>query len=309
MNRGRAAIIALATATLAGAFVAGYRAHVLAEGAPTMQPLFYSGTLEVDGALASGEYTVVMTLHDDATAGNELCGVESKTTVEGGRFRIDASDCAAAVAGEPDAWVQVVFTGGDGVEHVLPERAKIGAVPYALEAQHAVSASSPSGSFATTIQQLTERVSALEAGSAHSSAFLAYKDKPQTIPDNPVNSTPRIVVFDDVRFDASNEYDEMNGRFTAKAGGLYEFSCTIAWDVDVSADGTWEVALELNGSELIYNGHYGDGKALTKTLTTVLELEQNDDVTCNGLTTQAGGTPLFVGFNGTFNSFSGHRIR
>lgn len=307
----RTTLIAVAGALLAGGFVAGYRAHVLAEGAPTDQPLFYSGTLEVDGMPASGEYTVIMTLHDAATAGNELCGTEAKTMVDAGRFRIDASDCAEAVAAEPDAWVAVRFEGSDGVEHAIPERAKIGAVPYAMEAQHAVSASSPSGALATTIQQLTERVNALEAvGSAtRSSAFLAYKTTPQTIPDDPPNSSPRIVIFDNEVVDANSEYNNATGRFTAKTAGLYEFTCTLAWSANANSNGTWEAALELNAFEHVYSGHFGDGVALTKTVTAVMQLKVDDDVTCTGLTTQAGGTPLNINSGSTYNTFAGHRIR
>ena len=309
MSRRRTTLIALAGGLLAVGLIAGYCAHVLAEGAPTDQPLFYSGTLEVDGMPASGEYTVIMTLHDAATAGNELCGTESKTMVDAGRFRIDASDCAEAVADEPDAWVAVRFKGSDGVEHAIPERAKIGAVPYAMEAQHAVSASSPSGALATTIQQLTERVNALEARAPRTSAFLAYKTTAQTIPDNPPNSSPRIVVFDNEVFDENSEYNPATGRFTAKAAGLYEFSCTIAWNAGANSNGTWEVALEVDAFEHVYSGHYGDGVALTKTVTAVIELEFDDDVTCTGLTTQAGGTALSVNSGSTFNTFAGHRIR
>jgi hypothetical protein len=302
MTKRRSVLVAFAVTMLACAFIAGYRAHVLAEGAPTMQPLFYSGTLEVSGAPASGEYTVTMTLHDAASGGNELCGVDSMAMVEAGRFRIDASDCREAVAMQPDAWVQVSFTGGDGVEHAIPGRAKIGAVPYALQADHAVSASAPVGALATTIQQLTERVNALEVSPTTSSLFVANKTTPQTIAPGP----GRVVIFDDEKVDLGDEYDKVTGAFEPKAAGVYEFSCTIAWDIDATTLGTWEVALAVNGFEKTYNGSYGDGTARTKTLTAVIPLVVGDWVHCTALQS-ADAAALNVAY-GAFNTFSGHRL-
>jgi hypothetical protein len=132
---------------------------------------------------------------------------------------------------------------------------------------------------------------------------------PQTIPDNPPNSSPRTVVFEDERLDANNEYNPATGRFTAKAAGLYQFHCTIAWNAGANSNGTWEAAIEVNAFEHVYSGHYGDGVALTKTATAAIELEPNDDVTCTGLTTEAGGTALNVHSGSTFNTFAGYRIR
>jgi hypothetical protein len=305
MIKRRAILIALATGLFTCAFVAGYRAHVLAEGAPTKQPLFYSGTLETGGAPASGEYTVTMTLHDAASGGNELCGVESKAMVESGRFRIDASDCQEAIADQPDTWIAVSFAGSDGVEHAIPGRSKVGAVPYALEADHAISASTPSGALATTIQQLSDRVNALESatGPARTSAFIAYKSSPQTIVDGP----GQAVVFEDERLDLGDEYDKTSGKFTVKNPGLYEFSCTIAFDAESTVLGTWEVSIALNGWEHTYDGHYGDGVAATRSLTSVLQLNTGDVVTCTGLVSVASAQ-LNVTTSPTYNAFSGHRL-
>jgi hypothetical protein len=116
----------------------GYVVH--AEGAPTMQPLFYSGTLEDAGVLAEGNYAIRLTLHDAATAGNVVCMSETAAVpVVAGRFRMDVSDCADELQTQPDAWAAVQFTGSDGTPHAIPGRTKVGAVPYAMEAQHAVS--------------------------------------------------------------------------------------------------------------------------------------------------------------------------
>jgi len=116
----------------------GYVVH--ADGAPTTQPLFYSGTLEDDGVLAEGNYAIRLTLHDAVTAGAVVCMSETAAVpVVAGRFRMDVSDCADELQTEPDAWAAVQFTGSDGTPHAIPGRTKVGAVPYAMEAQHAVS--------------------------------------------------------------------------------------------------------------------------------------------------------------------------
>src|SRR5262245_30313757 len=103
------ALVAFGACLLASAFGAGYGMIVLAQGAPTKQPLFYSGVLEVDGAAANGDYKVKLALYDADTAGESLCSVEADAEVDDGHFRIDASECAGALADEPDAWVQLSF--------------------------------------------------------------------------------------------------------------------------------------------------------------------------------------------------------
>jgi len=122
--------------------VAGYGLRAHAEGAPTKQPLFYAGILEEGGKLASGPHTITLTLFATETAGGALCISETAgAPVDDGRFRVEVSaDCVDAMKAQPDTWVALRFTGSDGVPHELPQRSKVGAVPYSLEAQHAVNA-------------------------------------------------------------------------------------------------------------------------------------------------------------------------
>ena len=302
MTKRRTGLLVLGACLLASAFGAGYGLSVLAQGAPTTQPLFYSGVLEVDGAPASGVYTVKIELYDAATKGHSLCDVKADVDVEDGHFRIDASDCADALAAEPDAWVATSFVDSADEEHAIPQRSKVGAVPYALEAQHAVSASKPSGTLANTIDDLTGRVRALEVGSAQSSAFLVFKNSAQTTPAGEATT----VLFDEVAVDVGDEYDPAEGKFTANADGLYEFSCTIAWAIGAGMPGTWEVALALNGFEFTYSGMYTDSESVTRTLTGVMALEKGDGVTCSAL---AGATAdLNIGHY-AYNTFTGHRLR
>jgi hypothetical protein len=160
----------LAAACLSSiSLAAGYGLRVWAEGAPTLKPLFYSGTLESAGRLASGAHTIVLTLFDAETAGKQLCVSETtKAPVEAGRFRVEVSaDCVSAMQKFPDVWAALRFTGPDGVPHELPDRTKIGAVPYALEAQHAVEAQHAlRADLATSATNATEATHAKSADTA-----------------------------------------------------------------------------------------------------------------------------------------------
>jgi hypothetical protein len=258
--------------------------RVLAEGAPSEQPLFYSGVLEADGQLASGEHTITLELFDAQSGGTELCSIERSADVEAGRFRIDASECADAMRESPDVWVAVSFRGEDGVERTISGRSKVGAVPYALEADHAKTAAATSaatGELQTTLQQLTARIEALEAGGSSGpplslTAFQAIKTTQGPLS---VGSTP--LTFDDEIFDLTDEYDEETGVFTAKQPGRYEFFCSIGWSIeDFDRVGTFEAALFVDGSERIFNGHYGDGRYTTRQVHGVVELEAGQEVYC-----------------------------
>jgi hypothetical protein len=141
---------------------AGYELRVSAEGPPTVQPVFYAGTIEADGKLARGNYTILLELYAAEKDGKKLCSSESKVSVDNGRFRVVVSqDCVSAMQTTPDAWAAVTFTGDDRVPHNIDGRTKVGAVPYAMEAQHAVEATS-----AKTAAQAMHSASADSAPSA-----------------------------------------------------------------------------------------------------------------------------------------------
>jgi hypothetical protein len=164
----------LAAACLSSiSLAAGYSLRVWAEGAPTLKPLFYSGTLESAGRLASGAHTIVLRLFDAETAGQQLCVSETtKAPVEAGRFRVEVSaDCVGAMQKSPDVWAALRFTGPDGVPHELPDRTKIGAVPYALEAQHALRAD-----LATSATNAANAMEAAHAKSADTAARATSAD-------------------------------------------------------------------------------------------------------------------------------------
>ncbi len=299
MTGRNGAVIALLTCALG--LVGGYRLRVLAEGAPEQSPLFYSGTLEQDGAAVNGDYTVTLTLYDAATGGGALCEVESAAEVENGRFRIDASGGADDLRAEPDAWAAVTFEGSDGVARAIEGRIKIGAVPFALEADHAVNASNASGALASSLQSLTERVAAIEAGSAQGSAFLAIAKQPQSIKTDGWD----YVIFDQEEFDLGDEYNHTTGVFTAKRAGLYEFSCVVAWAAADGLSGLWEAALHVNEFERYYNGDVTPGKSVTRSVHGILKLAKDDRVRCSGLQ-EAVSQPLNVDHN--YTVFAGRRF-
>ncbi len=118
--------------------VAGYKiGRARADGAPTMQPLYYSGVLEDGGRPVEGARSVTVRLFDAAMGGTAVCTTISPTAqVTGGRFRLalDAA-CTGAVQANPNLWAEVI------VDAVTFPRQKLGAVPYALEAARASGAS------------------------------------------------------------------------------------------------------------------------------------------------------------------------
>jgi hypothetical protein len=109
-----------------------------AAGVPQDKPLLYSGTLTEDGELVTGEErNVRISLWTDETStqtSDRSCEtVANNTPIEGGRFRVALdSECVDAVHDEPEQWVEVEVGGT-----IIGSRAKLGAVPYALEAEHA----------------------------------------------------------------------------------------------------------------------------------------------------------------------------
>ncbi len=283
----------------------GYRLRVFAEGAPEDPSLFYSGTLEQEGEPANGDFTINLALYSAARGGNELCRVESEAAVENGRFRIDATDCEGAVRDNANTWVEVAFSGEDGVEQRIEGRSKLGAVPYAIEAAHAVSASSAedaSGELEERLQSLTDRVEALEAGSANGSAFQGVKTAAESI--DPSELT--YVAFDTERFDYGDEYEPSTGTFIAKKSGVYAFSCTVGWASAPGVVAQWESSLHYGDLQIFTSGDTTDGQAATRTVYGVMRLEAGMPVRCGAYQNSPAAQPLEVDWAVT--TFEGHRL-
>jgi hypothetical protein len=132
-----AAVLAVVSAYIVG--------RARAAGVPTMQPLTYSGILtDAAGTPLTGMQNIQLTLFDAATAGNQVCsaGPSGVTLASGGAFQVVLpAACTSAIHANPDLWIEV-FVGGNSLG-----RTKIGAVPYAVEADHAVNADQSAGNF------------------------------------------------------------------------------------------------------------------------------------------------------------------
>lgn len=119
---------------LGSALVAG--AHLVptadADGIPSRDVLTYTGLLEEGGALVEGPRPLRVELYETASGGTPLCFARNATaTVERGRFRMPLPSCVDTVRSKPDLWAEVQVNG------VPLPRQKLGAVPYAVEAESA----------------------------------------------------------------------------------------------------------------------------------------------------------------------------
>jgi hypothetical protein len=144
---------AIVAALLSIGALAGYGLHAYAEGAPTTQPVWYAGTVSNDAGPLTGNHQAWVRLYSQPSGSMAALCSTGPTTVpfEKGRFRVALSDaCVDIMHKNPDVFVEVSI---DDDTKPFP-RSKVGAVPYALEAQHAVAASDATGKLKQTIEQL-----------------------------------------------------------------------------------------------------------------------------------------------------------
>lgn len=117
---------------LAGAYFIG---SARADGIPTGNAIFYTGLLEESGVPAEGDRSVVIRLFDAPSGGTERCNTSLTATFTAGRFRVPLTGpCTAAIHGYADLFAEVSVGA-----YTLP-RTKLGAVPYAVEAERATQA-------------------------------------------------------------------------------------------------------------------------------------------------------------------------
>jgi hypothetical protein len=129
-------------------FAFSFASASLADGIPATDPLSYSGVLlNSVGAPVTSTVSARLSLWDDQTAtlsASRKCetSVPALTPDSAGRFRITLeAACLGVVKANPNLWVQVEIG-----TTALP-RSKLGAVPYAVEADRATTAAT-----ATTAQ-------------------------------------------------------------------------------------------------------------------------------------------------------------
>jgi hypothetical protein len=159
MNK-RPTLISLGLTTI-GALAALGLKTVFAGGIPALMPLYYSGTLTEGGQLVTGTRAITVNLWSDGmVGGSPLCTtVGSTANVVNGRFRIAlASSCKAIVNQNNNVYVEVI----DGATSL--GRSPIGAVPYAVEADHAVNADNATN--ASNATNATTATTAQTAGGA-----------------------------------------------------------------------------------------------------------------------------------------------
>ena len=116
--------------SLALAALLGSAGPASAAGIPQQTPLFYAGVLEDGSGLVEGQQLVGILFWDAEAGGNTVCTTaESSQMIVRGTFRVALDvGCVAAVQQHPELWVEVTLNGES------TGRAKIAAVPYAIEA-------------------------------------------------------------------------------------------------------------------------------------------------------------------------------
>jgi microcystin-dependent protein len=129
LGRWLIAAVAAGAGAAAGALFIGPAG---AEGIPSAPTLQYSGTLIDNGQPVTGTRTVTLTIWDAASGGTPVCSTTETMSVIGGRFQIVLpDDCLRQVRGNPNLWIEA------SVPPVAFPRRKLGAAPYAVEAERA----------------------------------------------------------------------------------------------------------------------------------------------------------------------------
>lgn len=145
---------AISALIIIGSFGLGYWvSRARAAGVPAAQALTYSGVLtDTAGNPLPGPKNILVQFYDAATAGNTLCTVgPASIPLTAGAFQVALpATCAAAVHAGPDIWVDVF------VEGASVGRSKLGAVPYALEADTASNAAGALATKVATIPTITQ---------------------------------------------------------------------------------------------------------------------------------------------------------
>lgn len=296
-----AAVAVGAAAIVAAAFVGG---RAWAGGIPAAGALTYSGLLQdaTGAALTGTQYVEVKFWNDTAAsaAANLLCDTGTPTGIGlvNGRFSIALPDaCTTKVGSNAGIWAEVIVGATANAAGSLG-RAKIGAVPFAVEANHAVSADSASAGLAT-------QLATIQAEVHPASAFRAYLTAATSIP----NQVQTRVIFDHVDFDLATEYDNTTGIFTPKQAGYYLVQCGFEF-VGNNVVGDWNAAILRNGAEVTGTDlEASNGNGISPFVSAVAKLSASDSVTCSVEQISGAAQPLFsTSTTNKRNSFSAARL-
>ncbi|MBI5610073.1 MAG: hypothetical protein HY902_14455 [Deltaproteobacteria bacterium] len=167
--------LSLAAALLLAAVASGIGIdRALATGAPTQAPLTYAGTLtDQDGKPYASAQDVTLKLYDAVSGGTQKCAAGTvQAEANTGNFQVTLPpDCVQAVRDQSELWTELTV---GATKTVLP-RTKLGAVPYALEADTAKvagSAAAASGALKTQVDGIQTKVDGLVAGGGSGGPWL-----------------------------------------------------------------------------------------------------------------------------------------
>lgn len=151
-RRAGATVLLIVVGVLAG--------RALATGVPTASPLTFSGLVTDDaGKPYAAAVPVIVKLYAGQNANTAAC-TAATTEAEAGTGRFEAvlaADCAKAVHDSNDLWSELTV----GANKIVLPRSRVGAVPYALEAQVA---SGAGGALAAEMAATAKSVTALQDG-------------------------------------------------------------------------------------------------------------------------------------------------
>lgn len=184
-----------------------------AAGIPAANALTYTGYLETpDGQPITDEVDVAVSVWDALKDGNSVCDAKpQKVKPSAGRFQLALPNCAAAVGANADLWLEATVNG------TSLGRTKLGAVPYAVEANHASAADA-----ATDGSPLATQLAALQADVDATKARL----------DGAL--TPKLAKFSPTKFNLNQAaYTWVTGTDAAKlpAGRYWTFNTGRAWAI------------------------------------------------------------------------------
>lgn len=190
--------------------------------APGAQSLTYSGVLQdPDGKPITGRTALDFRLWDAREDGNEQCVVfnprDNYDLGTNGRFSVQLPDeCLAAVRSHTTLWVELRVAG-----EALP-RAQLGAVPYAVEAGHAVTADE--AAHADTADKAGSEIAATLASlQSQITALQAPKPRFQVRNDSSTVPAANTIVWSVVNIDTHSKFDVATGLYTIPVDGTYEF--------------------------------------------------------------------------------------
>jgi hypothetical protein len=299
--------IVLGVAALGAAVGLGYAVRAArASGIPATGALSYAGVLEDANGPITGTHNLQVSLYDAATNGNLLCQFASApVSVTNGHFSVPLPDtCTTAIGANANTWIDIVVDGAD------TGRAAVGAVPYAVEANHAVNADNASNAKGPLATQITQ----LQGVTHPPSAFHAILTNPTTIPSN-VSTT---VVFNSKDYDLASEYSATTGVFTATNDGYYIVNCgvefwslvgTTLFNVDIqrspAPDGGTSTEVAVGEFEVSNQGN------TRIEANTPIHLHAGDNLWCGAYQNSPASVTLAPASEPTFderNSFSAFRV-